>query len=146
MLTRCGVIVLIALLGADVLAQSPPPGKLNGTVIDTSDKVMPGVTIALREPESRSVVTDRNGAFAFTALPPGDYDLRASLVGFSTIVQTLTVSENTDPVKIRMRVARGSDAEIIFIANGQMMMMGTVRDARAPRCQAFMSKLRAPSS
>ena len=126
---RCGVIVLVALLGADVLAQSPPAGKLNGTVVDTSDKVLPGVTIALRGPEDRSVVTDRNGAFAFSALPLGDYELRASLVGFSTIVQKITVTETTDPVQIRMRVARGSDVEIVFIANGQMVMTGTVRDA-----------------
>jgi hypothetical protein len=124
-----GVIVLVALLGVDMLAQSPPAGKLDGTVVDTSDKVLPGVTIALRGPEGRSVVTDRNGAFAFTALPLGDYQLRASLVGFATIVQKVTVTETTDPLQIRMRVARGSEGEIIFIANGQMVMMGTVRDA-----------------
>ena len=76
---------------------------------------MPGVSIALRGPESRSTVTDRNGAFAFAALPIDDYELRASLQGFSTIVQKLTVTETTDPVKIRMRVASSSDVEIIFI-------------------------------
>ena len=120
MRTRCGVIVLVALLGADLLGQSPPPGKLNGTVVDTSDNVLPGVTIALRGPDGRSTVTNREGAFAFTALPYGDYELRASLEGFSTIVQTLTVTEkNTDPVKIRMRVARDPDVEIVFIATGQ---------------------------
>lgn len=117
---------LVALLGVTLLAQSPPPGKLNGTVVDTSDNVMPGVSIALRGPESRSTVTNRDGAFAFSALPLGDYELRASLVGFSTIVQKVTATETTDPVKIRMRVARGSDVEIIFIATGQLI--GTVRD------------------
>jgi len=120
------VIALVALLGADILAQSPPPGKLSGTVVDTSDAVMPGVSIALRGPESRSTVTNRNGGFAFTALPIGDYELRASLEGFATIVQKLTVTETTEPLKIRMRVAHGSDVEIIFIATGQLM--GTVRD------------------
>lgn len=110
------VIGLAALLGTSLLAQSPPSGKLNGRVVDTSDNVMPGVSIALRGPESRSTVTDRDGAFAFSALPFGDYELRASLEGFSTIVQKVTVTETTDPVKIRMRVARGSDVEIIFIA------------------------------
>ena len=62
---------LVALLGVTLLAQSPPPGKLNGTVVDTSDNVMPGVSIALRGPESRSTVTNRDGAFAFSALPRG---------------------------------------------------------------------------
>lgn len=127
--TRRAVIGLVVLLGADILAQSPASGKLNGTVVDTSDAVMPGVTIALRGPDSRSAVTNREGAFAFTALASGDYELRASLQGFATIVQKITVTETTDPLKIRMRVARGSDVEILFIATGQMVMMGTVRDA-----------------
>ena len=91
---------------------------------------MPGVSITLRGPESPSTVTNREGAFAFTALPSGDYEVRASLEGFSTIVQRITVSETTDPLQIRLRVAPpGSDVEIIFIANGQSVMMGTVRDA-----------------
>ena len=119
MRTRCGVMVLVAVLGADVIAQSPPPGKLNGTVVDTSDNVMPGVSIALRGPESRSTVTNREGAFAFTALPSGDYELRASLEGFSTIVQKITVSETTEALRIRMRVVRGSDVEIIFIESAR---------------------------
>ena len=111
-------IGLVALLGASLIGQSPP-GKLNGSVVDASDNVMPGVTIALRGPESRSTVTDRKGAFAFTALALGDYELRASPIGFSTVVQKLTVTDNTDPLRIRMQVARGSDVEIIFIATGQ---------------------------
>ena len=86
---------LVALLGVTLLAQSPPPGKLNGTVVDTSDAVMPGVSIVLRGPESRSTVSDRNGAFAFTALPLGDYELRVSLDGFATVVRTVTVTNSS---------------------------------------------------
>jgi iron complex outermembrane receptor protein len=105
MRTRRVVIVVVALLGADILAQSAP-GKLNGNVVDNSDKVMPGVTITLRGPESRSTVTNRDGAFTFTGLPAGDYELRATLVGFSTVVLKLTVEETMPPLKLRMQVAQ----------------------------------------
>ena len=102
------VIGLAALLGTSLLAQSPPSGKLNGRVVDTSDNVMPGVSIALRGPESRSTVTDRDGAFAFSALPFGDYELRAGLDGFATVVRTVTVTNSIEPLRIRMRVGRNA--------------------------------------
>ncbi|HVG73564.1 MAG TPA: carboxypeptidase-like regulatory domain-containing protein [Vicinamibacterales bacterium] len=108
-LRTIGVAIgLAALLVASLLAQSPPPGKLNGTVVDTSDAVMPGVSIALRGPESRSTVSDRNGAFAFAALPLGGYELRASLDGFATVVRTAIVADSIEPLRIRMRVGRSA--------------------------------------
>ena len=49
-------------------------------------------------------------------LPQGDYELRATLVGFSTIVLKLTVEKTMPPLKIRMRVAeRRPDMAIILI-------------------------------
>lgn len=99
---------LVALLGVTLLAQSPPPGKLNGTVVDTSDAVMPGVSIVLRGPESRSAVTNRDGAFAFSALPLGDYELRAALDGFSTAVRKVTITDSIEALRIRMRVGRSA--------------------------------------
>ena len=97
---------LVALLDVTLLAQSPPPGKLNGTVVDTSDNVLPGVSIALRGPESRSTVTTRDGAFAFSALPFGDYEVRVSLDGFATVVRKVTVTDSIEALRIRMRVGR----------------------------------------
>jgi len=108
LLTIGAAIGLVALLGVNLLAQSPLPGKLNGIVVDASDNMMPGVSITLRGPESRSTVTNRNGGFAFTALPIGDYELRASLDGFATVVRTAIVADSIEPLRIRMRVGRST--------------------------------------
>ena len=112
-------IVISCLSGALGAAQSSPAGKLSGQVVDTSDNVMPGVSIGLRGPESRSAVTDKDGRFAFGSLTAGDYELWARLEGFATTVEKVAVTEKTDPVKIRMRVAGGRrpDVEIIFIGD-----------------------------
>jgi len=111
---RIEVAIVVVLLAATTAAQAPPAGKLSGTVVDTSDKVMPGVSVGLRGPESRSTVTDKDGRFAFTSLTGGDYELWARLTGFATTVEKVTVTEKTEPVKIRMRVGR-EVPEVVFI-------------------------------
>ena len=97
--------VICCLSGVLGAAQSLPAGKLSGLVVDTSNNVMPGVSIGLRGPESRSTVTDKDGRFAFTSLTAGEYELWARLVGFVTTVEKVAVSEKTEPVKIRMLIA-----------------------------------------
>ena len=96
---------------------------------------MPGVTIALRGPESRSTVTDSKGAFAFTALPLGDYELRASLVGFSTVVLKLTVEETMPPLTIRMRLARSAAGGLAPFATTGCHLAPTRRSLFAPTAQ-----------
>jgi hypothetical protein len=111
-------VVICCLSGALGAAQSRPAGKLSGLVIDTSENVMPGVSIGLRGPEARTTVTDKDGRFAFASLTAGDYELWARLAGFETSVEKVTVTEKTEPVRIRMRVGRGrGDVETIFIGD-----------------------------
>ena len=46
-------------------------------------------------------------------MPDGDYELRAALEGFRTVVQHVSISEKTKPITIRLSVAKTS--EIVFI-------------------------------
>ena len=63
-------------------------GAINGRVTDTSDAVMPGVTVTITSPQQmgvRTAVTDADGTYRFTAVAPGDYTVVFELAGFSTI-------------------------------------------------------------
>jgi hypothetical protein len=63
-------------------------GAINGRVTDSSDAVMPGVTITLTSPAQmgvRTEVTDVNGTYRFSAVAPGDYTVVFELAGFSTV-------------------------------------------------------------
>lgn len=88
-----GLIATIALIAIAIAAQSPPRGKMTGTVVDTSDALMPGLSVTLHGPGCHSTVSDKDGAFACSDLLLGDYELRASLDGFSTIVQKVTATD-----------------------------------------------------
>jgi Ca-activated chloride channel family protein len=60
-------------------------GSLSGVVSDTQGAALPGVTVAVDGPERRTALTDERGAFAFSALLPGIYQLRLTLAGFQSL-------------------------------------------------------------
>jgi hypothetical protein len=57
-------------------------------VADAQGGVLPGVTLTLRNADTgviRTSVTEADGAYRFAGLPPGRYDLKAELSGFSSV-------------------------------------------------------------
>ena len=63
-------------------------GAINGRVTDNSQAVIPGVTITITSPSqmgTRTTVTDNEGQYRFTAVPPGDYVVLFELAGFRAV-------------------------------------------------------------
>jgi len=63
-------------------------GSINGKVADTSQAVLPGVTVTVSSPSLMGVqtaVTDAGGNYRFPALPPGTYTVQFELPGFTTL-------------------------------------------------------------
>jgi hypothetical protein len=81
------------------LAASPVPGQSNyatlaGTVFDPQRQVVPGAVVrvtAAGTGASRQVTTNEQGAFQFTALPPGAYELKVEAGGFAVLSRAVKV-------------------------------------------------------
>jgi hypothetical protein len=89
---RCAIYVILFLFFISPLAftQSKETGAVVGTVQDADGTPLPGVTVTISSPKlmgTRSSVTDVRGEYRFPALPPGTYTVKATLPGFSTIIQ-----------------------------------------------------------
>ena len=79
------LVALSILCGSAAFAQDQA-GQIRGRVIDASGVEMPGTVVVLTNQSSGAVrqeVTDREGRFAFTAVPAGTYTLAATFPGFS---------------------------------------------------------------
>src|SRR5262245_43252988 len=86
-------------------------GGLRGRVTETSEGVLPGVSVVATSGDGKVVdtqVTDGNGEYVFRALPAGLVTLTFQLSGFETVVvKSVTVRPESDwvmPVE-RLRLA-----------------------------------------
>src|SRR5262245_4023755 len=93
---RRGFQLVFAVLAACLLASTAfaqgggasTTGSINGKVVDSSDAVLPGVTVSVSSPSLMGVqtnVTDAGGNYRFPALPPGTYTVTFELPGFNTL-------------------------------------------------------------
>jgi hypothetical protein len=69
-------------------AAQTPTFAVEGAVTDEQQAVLPGATVTIRNVATglaRTAVTDENGRYVFSALPPeGRYEIEVELTGFST--------------------------------------------------------------
>ena len=103
-----------AALAAATISTPALAGDINGNVSDASE------TIALRSAQVRIVeldrgtTTDRDGSFAFTGVPAGEYTLEISYVGAETARQTISVPA-TGTVRADVALSGFGDNEILVI-------------------------------
>lgn len=85
------LLVLLALIPAQLALASVTTGTLKGTTIDDGGLPIPGVLVTIRSENMmgpRQQETDAEGRFLFAELPPGTYNLSAEKAGFSKVTKT----------------------------------------------------------
>src|SRR5262245_20084369 len=97
--TACMLSLLLVLASPIFLSAQYTTASLGGTVQDPSGAMLTGAQVTVRNTDTgftQTTQTDASGAFLFSRLPIGNYELRAERTGFSTYQQTgirLTVNQ-----------------------------------------------------
>ena len=118
------VVMVLSMTGALAQSQSST-ADLVGVVKDDSGAVLPGTGIVARNVANgltRSAFSDDSGSYRIPLLPPGEYEVRVELDGFSTqIIQgvSLTVGQ-TGNLNIFMQVA-ATATEVTVVSNTQII-------------------------
>ena len=104
------LLVLLAASGALAQTVSSTTGAIDGKVTDTSNAVLPGVTVTISSPAmmgTRDTVTSGTGTFRFVSITPGDYEVTFELPGFATVKRTeiRVAAAFTATLNIQMQVA-----------------------------------------
>ena len=99
--TLWALVVCLAVGAGTAFAQTT--GEIIGRVTDSSDAVLPGVTVTLTgasllQPQVTS--SSENGSFRFSGLPIGNYNVKFELTGFTNVLR-----EN-------VRIASGFTAQV----------------------------------
>jgi Carboxypeptidase regulatory-like domain len=118
-MTRVGCFALLmlcvaCLLPAEALGQGETTSAIVGEVRDTTNAVVPGVTVTITSHETglkRAVQTDEAGRFNFPQLKPGTYSVRVEAQGFEPKQNDNVVSGlgQKQTVDFMLKVARSNE-------------------------------------
>ena len=118
------VWVLAALAALSIAAPAgaqSATGSIEGSIVDQTGAVMPGVTVTAVQSTTgltRTTVSDENGLFRLLLLPVGVYDVTADLSGFnSRKLPELTVNVG-QTVTLRVQMAVSGVAETVNVSGG----------------------------
>jgi outer membrane receptor protein involved in Fe transport len=89
----------IAAQGQTAPAASPPSFELRGKISDTADAPLPRASVSLRLKGSpvtiAGAIAGRDGSFRVTGLRPGTFTIRVVYIGYSPVIQDITLSPQT---------------------------------------------------
>ena len=113
------VAIVVSALAAPsaALAQRTTTGTVTGRIADPTGAILPGVTVALTSPDALgtfTAVTDAEGVYRVTNLPPAVYQVRAELSGFQPVVREATVRLGA-VTQVDITLAVGSVSETVTV-------------------------------
>src|SRR5712692_9141490 len=117
-------LLLLTALSPVALAQSLQTGNITGKVSDNTGARTPGVTVTLTSPvliTSRTVATDQEGTYRFTALPPGTYALAFELTGFRKLTRSNLPVSLATTLSIDATLEVGSLSETVDVAGAPLV-------------------------
>src|SRR5205823_1999283 len=83
-------LLMVCVFASALIGQSTT-GRIVGTITDETGAVLPGVQIVVRNPATgltRALVSEESGNYNVPLLPPGQYEVQASLPGFRREIRT----------------------------------------------------------
>ncbi|MDD8021132.1 MAG: TonB-dependent receptor [Acidobacteriota bacterium] len=112
-------LILVVVLVPSLRSQTIEYGKLTGTVVDELGTSLPGVTVEASSPVlmggKRATQTSARGTYIFINLPPGKYDLTASLSGFKTSKQEDIIITAGSSLVVNIRMEMGKLEETVTV-------------------------------
>ncbi|HET7745764.1 MAG TPA: TonB-dependent receptor [Vicinamibacteria bacterium] len=113
------VVLLLAAAAAAPLAAQTVTGTVQGTVTDTTDAPVPGVTVTLRNLETgavREVVTNERGLYNAPFLAIGPYRVSAAMPGFGTVTRDRLTVRLNDTLTVDFRLDPSVREEVTVVA------------------------------
>src|SRR5829696_3966426 len=111
-------LALILAIGVPSYAQGSFFSTLSGTVVDSENLPIPGVTVTVKNNGTGQVinlVSDGSGAFTAPNIPGGNYSVVAELAGFrTTTLSSVTVSAGI-PTAVKVSLQVGTIAENVTV-------------------------------
>ena len=130
--SRIGGLTLASLLVSILFAMTAyaqsGSSTVQGTVKDPQGNLVSGATVTLTDPArnfSRTQQTNADGAYVFTAIPPGTYKLDVTAPGFKTASATGLVALVDTPTVRDVQLEIGAVSETVDVTSGAEAAINT---------------------
>src|SRR2546425_1808190 len=122
------IAIVLILGGQSLFAQLRIVGSISGTVLDPAGAVVPNARVVLKDTKTgitKETTSSDGGAFLFSDLASGSYEVTVTLPGFRTaLIPNLAVSTSqTTDVKVNLEV--GQPTETVTITEGAAQVLET---------------------
>ena len=113
------LLIILSTAPRAVLAQDT--GIVTGSVIDTSEQVIPGATVTLVNEatgDARTAITNDRGEFTFRAVQPGTYTVAAELAGFRKYERRNNVLNASGQLAVgALKLEIGTVSEVVTVTS-----------------------------
>ena len=112
-------LLVLAILLAQARVDAQATGQINGSITDASGALLPGVTIEasnLATGAVRTAVSGADGLYTIPLLPPGNYNLKATLQGFRTSLREGVRITVTETARVAFQLEVGQLSETITVS------------------------------
>ena len=116
----CLIASLLILAKTAAWAGNPEEKKANltGIVMTSDGQPAPGVSVYIQELK-KGTLTSTNGEFSFNNIPPGDYHLEVSMLGFEKVTHAVSVGpDGAAHVKIELQENSMTLDEVTVVGGG----------------------------
>ena len=107
------LIMILSFLCINVYAQNPESVK--GRVSDKSGLGIASATVYLLNTNFKTT-TSGKGAFSFTKVPTGKYDIEVSAIGYATLNKSITVTGSSMQITLQLATSESQLGEVIVSA------------------------------
>src|SRR5205823_4564243 len=121
-------------------------GSIGGTVMDTSNAVLPGVAVSLSSAQgtvgsNQQTTSDARGAYQFLRLVPGTYVVKAELQGFRPAEQRNIVVNADVTARADLKLEIGSLAEGVTVTGEAPLLDTTNATKQTVLSHEFLNSL-----
>ncbi|HEX5069050.1 MAG TPA: TonB-dependent receptor [Vicinamibacterales bacterium] len=121
------MMAALLLVFSSLLPQTGAPGQaIRGVVVNAkTNQPIADAQVALTEP-SLSARTDPKGRFEFAPVPPGEYTLTVSTIGYIFVKRTLTVATSDLDLTIPLAEGTGTYQETVTVSADPAIRPGAI--------------------
>src|SRR5437667_11283234 len=112
------LVALLSLVHIETTSAQSTNASVGGFVQDSSQAFIPGVTVTAANTQTgvvNTALTNESGAYNFTALLPGTYNLTAELSGFKTQVISAVQLGQSAAARYNFTLQVGAAAETVEV-------------------------------